>query len=138
MVEIIHSLTLTEQNAGSEAMIPENHVGRQLAACTAGMLLEGYSSKTVLNVFYFMCLNVSFAYMCVCPSMYAYARGGQKRMSDPLELILGMVVGHHVGVGDQTQVFCKNSQCSKLLCHLSRAVPSMAVHCLPFISVLNL
>lgn len=37
------------------------------------------------------------------------AQGGQKMMSDPLELELLMVVSCHVGAGNQTQVLCKSN-----------------------------
>ena len=36
----------------------------------------------------------------------------KKGTSDPLELVIGVVVSHHVGVGNQTQVLCKSSQSS--------------------------
>jgi hypothetical protein len=32
--------------------------------------------------------------------------------SDSLELELKMIVSHHVGAGNQTQVFCKSNKCS--------------------------
>ena len=42
----------------------------------------------------------------------------QKRVSDPLELGLKMVVSHYVGAGNPTWVFWKSSQHSCLLSHL--------------------
>jgi hypothetical protein len=42
--------------------------------------------------------------------MYAdlrFACRGQKRMLDPLELELWMVVSHHMGAGNETQALCK-------------------------------
>ena len=43
-----------------------------------------------------------FACMYIC-TLYAYrVHRDQKRGSDPLELELQMVVGHHVGAGNQT------------------------------------
>ena len=33
----------------------------------------------------------------------------KKGTSDPLELVIGVVVSHHVGVGNQTQVLSKSS-----------------------------
>ena len=38
------------------------------------------------------------------------ARGGQE--SNPLEVVLQMVVSCHIGIGSQTQVLYKNRQCS--------------------------
>ena len=46
-------------------------------------------------------------------------QGWQKRALDPLELKTQMVVSHHVGAGDQTQVLCKSSKDSYSLSHLS-------------------
>ena len=42
--------------------------------------------------------------------MLSNAFGGQKRVLDPLELELQMVVSHHVGARNQTQVLCKQEQ----------------------------
>lgn len=46
--------------------------------------------------------------------------GDQKRAADPLELDLPMAGSHHVGVGNQTWVLWRSSQCFELLSHLSR------------------
>jgi hypothetical protein len=61
--------------------------------------------------------------MCVdfcwhVPCIYS-AHGDQKRELDPLELEIQTIVSYHVGAGNQIQVLSKNSQCSKLLSHLS-------------------
>lgn len=44
---------------------------------------------------------------------YAYiALRGQKNTLKLWKLETEVVASHHVGFGNQTQVFCKNSQCS--------------------------
>lgn len=44
--------------------------------------------------------------------MYIYHMCPQKlkRVLDPLELVLRMVVGHHVNAGDRTGPLCKSSK----------------------------
>lgn len=50
----------------------------------------------------FACIHVSISHVSsVC--------GGQNWVLDPLELELQMVLNHHVGARNQTQVFCKSS-----------------------------
>ena len=44
------------------------------------------------------------------------AWGSQDRALSPLEFQI--VVSHHMGAGNQTQVHCKSNKCSKLLSHL--------------------
>lgn len=39
------------------------------------------------------------------------AYGGQKRVWNPLELELQIVVSHHLNAGNQIQVLCKTSKC---------------------------
>ena len=39
--------------------------------------------------------------------------GGKKRVSDPLEVELRMVVSLHIGAEDQTRVCCKSSLTAK-------------------------
>ena len=41
-----------------------------------------------------------FACVCVYAPHVCSAHGGQKRPVDPQELLLEMVVSHHVGAGD--------------------------------------
>lgn len=41
--------------------------------------------------------------------------GGQKRMSDSLEMEVQMIVNHHVAVGYPTHVLCKKTKCSSPL-----------------------
>lgn len=43
------------------------------------------------------------------PSAYR----SQKSVQDILEAELQMAVSHHEGAGNQTQVLCKNKQCSR-------------------------
>ena len=50
--------------------------------------------------------------VCLCASCLPSTVGDQKRMSDPLELALQMVVSSHVGAGNPTQILWKSSQCS--------------------------
>lgn len=47
------------------------------------------------------------------------AHGIQKLTSDPLGMELRVVVGHHMGPGNQTQVFWRSSQLSKPRSYLS-------------------
>lgn len=46
------------------------------------------------------------------------ARGGQKSLSESLELELQTVVSQHVGAGIEPQVLYRDSQCSSQLIHL--------------------
>jgi hypothetical protein len=55
----------------------------------------------------------------MCPICILSNHGDQKRVSDPLKLVLQMAVGHHVDAGNQTPVLCKSSQCSKSPSHFS-------------------
>lgn len=47
---------------------------------------------------------------------------GHKRTMDHVEMELKAVVSFHVGVGIQTQVFCKSSRLSEPLKHLSQTL----------------
>lgn len=47
-----------------------------------------------------------------CLILVAMGGGVQKRVSDPLELLLGMVMRHHVGPKNQVQVFFEGNKCS--------------------------
>lgn len=47
------------------------------------------------------------------------ACSSQKRVWDAWELELWVVVSHHVGTWNRTQVFCKSNKCSCLLSSLS-------------------
>ena len=51
--------------------------------------------------------------------LHTSAPGGQKQVSNSLELELQMVVSCHVGAGNLTQVLWKMNQCSELLSHFS-------------------
>lgn len=67
--------------------------------------------KRVLRCFffnYYFYLYGCFAYMYVhVPYVYS-AHGGHHKALDPLELVLLMVMSHHVGAGNQTCVFSIN------------------------------
>jgi hypothetical protein len=56
------------------------------------------------DVFYFMCVIVLPACMQSRTMCVPDACGGQKRMPNPLELELQVVVSHHVGAGNQIWV----------------------------------
>ena len=51
-----------------------------------------------------MCITGICVHICLCTSCVFGACGGQKRALDALELELQMVVSHHMGAGNQTQV----------------------------------
>jgi hypothetical protein len=76
-----------------------------------------------MNVF---CLYV---YMCVCIYVCMHAcmhaciwatciLGACRCLLDALELKLRMVVYHHTDAGNQIQILCESSRCSKPLRHL--------------------
>ena len=56
--------------------------------------------------------------MCAWLHVYLYtaympvALSDQKRVLDSLKLVLWVIVSHHFSAGDQTWVFCENSQSS--------------------------
>jgi hypothetical protein len=50
-----------------------------------------------------MCMS-GFLHVCMCTICVPGALGSQKGEMDPLELELWMVVNHHVGAGNRTQV----------------------------------
>lgn len=60
------------------------------------------------------CLHASTCSMCI-----SGAHRGKKTLSYPVEQELQMLVSHHVGAGNQGQVFCKSNKWFKLLSHLS-------------------
>lgn len=53
------------------------------------------------------CLHVDMCTMCV-PG----ACGGQRKVLDPPELELQVVVSHDIGAGDSTQILHKINKCS--------------------------
>lgn len=62
----------------------------------------------------FMCISVLHAYMSVrVPALcrQCCVHGGQREVSDALELEFQTVVGYHVVARNQTWVLCKSSQC---------------------------
>lgn len=59
---------------------------------------------------YGMCVGITRMYVCVACA--CSTREGQKRASDAPELQLQMTGSHHVGAGNQTQVFWKSTKCS--------------------------
>lgn len=54
------------------------------------------------NLIIFICMSVLLAHVCVCYTYMPDACRGLKRVLDPLELELWIVVSHPVGVGHQT------------------------------------
>lgn len=69
-----------------------------------------------------MCTDV----LTACKSGYHIHAGlekGQKRMLNPLEPELQMVISRNAGAGIRTQILCesRSSQCSSLLSHLTLA-----------------
>lgn len=55
----------------------------------------------------------------MCTTSMPSALGGQKKILDPLEQELWVVVSHHVGAKNQTWVLSKTSQCFSQLNHVS-------------------
>lgn len=51
------------------------------------------------------------------------ALGGQKSVSDPLELELNMIMSGHMGSGNQTWFLWKNNQCAPLTAEPSNCSP---------------
>lgn len=49
-----------------------------------------------------LCLHV-----CICTTCVSIVHGGQKKLSNPLELKLQIIVIRHVGAGNQIWVLCK-------------------------------
>lgn len=58
--------------------------------------------------------------MCLCIICAAGAPGGQRRVSEHLELELQVFVSHPVGAGSLTQVLWKNSHWTSTLSYHSR------------------
>lgn len=57
-------------------------------------------------------------YACVPYICLVLTHRGEKRASDPLALVFGIVVNHYIGAGNRTWVLCKN-KCSQPLGHVS-------------------
>jgi hypothetical protein len=57
--------------------------------------------------------------VCLCVTCMTGAHEGQKRVLDPLEQNLQIVVSHHVTAGNWTCVLCKSNKCSYPLSHIS-------------------
>ena len=53
-----------------------------------------------------------FIYLFLCVHVFLPDASRGQRVVEPLELELQRVVGHHMNVGDRTQVLHKSSQCS--------------------------
>ena len=66
-----------------------------------------------------------FTFMYICALHVYWAVGGHKRGLDPLEQELQMVVGHHVGAGNQTWVLCKKP--SALDCYAISPTPKVII-----------
>lgn len=56
-----------------------------------------------------MCTDVFLAYMYMCKPQVCSAHG-QKRVLDPLDLELQIVMNHHMCAGNYTQVLCKSNK----------------------------
>jgi hypothetical protein len=65
---------------------------------------------------YFLKINYHvyeyFSFICLCITRMSGAHGGQKRTSDPLELVLQIVVSLQMGAKNWTLVLWKSSQYS--------------------------
>lgn len=80
---------------------------------------------TILKPSLTLCIEVFCLRSCLCTIYMPDACGGQQRASDLLELKSQTVESCHVGAWNQTCVLWKSSQCSRLLCHLSRPTVSL-------------
>lgn len=60
---------------------------------------------------YYYYVHVCFVYMYILCNVHPVLMEARKMSLDPLELELWMVVIHHEGAGNPTQVLWKNSQC---------------------------
>lgn len=58
--------------------------------------------------FNFMCVSSASS---LCTTLMLGAQGVQQRALDPLELVLQIVVSHHMGTETQTPVVRKSSEC---------------------------
>lgn len=65
-----------------------------------------------------MCMSVCL-HVCMCSVCGHDIHGGQKGVSDPLELEIKTLVGCHMGAGNRPWVLCRSSQCSYPWSHLS-------------------
>lgn len=63
-----------------------------------------------LKILFILCVNVFCLHACLCTVCMIGAQECQKRVWDPQELELQMLVSLHVGVGNQTLVLWKNEQ----------------------------
>lgn len=84
-------------------------------------LIVLFSSVKTISTGHLTLLTCTSAclYVYVCAVCGPGAFRGCKRALDSLELEFQMIVSHHVGPGDRTQVLCKSKKCSYLLSHLS-------------------
>lgn len=75
---------------------------------------------TLLGLFYvYKCLHV-----CKCATCLPDAHRSQKRLSDPMELELGMVVSYNVNAGYGFWILSKNYwSCREFRIHLSSPCP---------------
>lgn len=77
--------------------------------------------KTHNKIYYFVWLfkkqnfhfisHVFRMHVCLCTTHIRDACGGEKKACNALELVLWMLVTHHVDAGNRTWVLCK-SKCS--------------------------
>ena len=76
-------------------------------------LLEVWNGTNILDLsfIFILCLWMFWLHVNLYTMWVSDTHGDQKRMLDALELDLHMVVSHHVGAGNWTQVLWKNSKC---------------------------
>jgi hypothetical protein len=79
---------------------------------------QRYGSPSPAQFFIFLNSFLLYKYECfnclqVCMARVCSASGDQKRVKDPLkhELLVAIVVSHHVGASRQTWVLCTSSKC---------------------------
>jgi hypothetical protein len=76
-------------------------------------LNPSYSATSVLRYTVYTCLACTYVCVCVCVwTTFIASVKARREHQIYLETELQMVVSHHVGVGNQIWVLCKNSICS--------------------------
>ena len=75
-------------------------------------ILERHLLKCIFILKCILCICVFCLRVCMCLTVCAWCPQRSEEDYNPLELVLWMVVCHHVGSGNQTLVLCKSSQCS--------------------------
>ena len=74
-------------------------------------LSRTYISHTckILEIYLFLFHVYVFLPLCICTTCVSGTREGQKRVKDPLELELPMVINHKAAAANWTQVPCKSA-----------------------------